>query len=79
MGMFDTIYLECPDCGKKNELQTKWGACVLGEYSIDDAPPDAMEKFVQNSVECEYCECEFKVEIVTRPQYRVVKLEDDDY
>lgn len=42
MGMFDSIYdasLNCPSCGHNlgdNELQTKDGECILGDYTVNE-------------------------------------------
>lgn len=77
MGMYDTVSLECPDCGHVDEHQTKWGPCRLGEYDIHNAPLDAMEDFVQNPVYCSSCGCEYKVFVVRRPEYKVIKSKKD--
>lgn len=34
MGMFDTIIIECPECGADIEYQTKVGKCELEKYEI---------------------------------------------
>lgn len=42
MGMFDTIYVNCPNCGEQNEFQTKSGQCTLECYTLEDCPSDAL-------------------------------------
>jgi hypothetical protein len=42
MGMFDSVFVDCPHCGKKNELQTKNGECILGRYDLVNAPPEVL-------------------------------------
>jgi predicted RNA-binding Zn-ribbon protein involved in translation (DUF1610 family) len=51
MGMFDTVYVECPGCGEEVEMQTKTGPCLLGQYSLDSAPPEVLLG-VANEPEC---------------------------
>jgi hypothetical protein len=78
MGMYDTIFMECPKCGEMNEEQTKWGPCRLHEYTIDDASPDAIEKFVQDPVKCRSCGKKYIVKMLQRPIYKVVSYNEDD-
>ena len=40
MGMFDSIYFKCPDCGKEIEAQTKSGDCDLNSYEHTSVPVD---------------------------------------
>jgi len=40
MGMFDSIYFNCPDCGKNIEAQSKSGECSLDSYAHDSVPVD---------------------------------------
>ena len=42
MGMFDSVFVECPHCGQMNELQTKNGECILGKYDLVNAPPEVL-------------------------------------
>lgn len=38
MGMFDSLYVPCPECGCKVEFQSKAGQCSLDHYTLDDCP-----------------------------------------
>lgn len=38
MGMFDTLYVECPECGREQGIQTKAGMCTLADYTVENAP-----------------------------------------
>jgi len=40
--MFDSVFVKCPHCGTENELQTKSGECILGQYSLLSAPPEVI-------------------------------------
>lgn len=37
MGYFDTIVIECPDCGNEIECQSKSGDCTLKRMSLSKA------------------------------------------
>ena len=39
MGMFDSIYVPCPHCGKRMEFQTKAGDCQLKVLTLEQATP----------------------------------------
>lgn len=41
--MFDSIYFDCPECGREIEAQSKGGSCVLATYSLDSIPADVAE------------------------------------
>jgi hypothetical protein len=38
MGIFDSVYVPCPSCGKEHELQSKAGDPYLNRYTLADAP-----------------------------------------
>lgn len=38
MGLFDTLWINCPKCSEPYEAQSKAGPCNLNNYSIADAP-----------------------------------------
>jgi hypothetical protein len=42
MGCFDSVWLECPNCGERVEAQSKGGACIQGDYTLHDAPDDVI-------------------------------------
>lgn len=42
MGMFDSVYVDCPYCERLVELQTKQGACECRDYDIINAPPEVL-------------------------------------
>lgn len=37
--MFDSVFARCPNCSSAVEFQSKAGECILGRYSVIDAPP----------------------------------------
>ena len=46
MGMYDTLVVNCPQCGSRVHFQSKAGECSLTEYSIFNVP-------AQIAVDCE--------------------------
>ena len=40
MGMFDTVWTECPSCGRQIDWQSKAGECTLTEYTLKDIPAE---------------------------------------
>jgi transcription elongation factor Elf1 len=52
MGMFDYVYWDCPNCGHRNEEQSKSGECMLNSYDLIDAPIS-----IQADFDCSYLYC----------------------
>jgi len=54
MGMFDTVIVPCPKCGKQLEFQSKAGPCMLKRYNYKSVPPE-----IANSIDgdSETCSC----------------------
>jgi hypothetical protein len=85
MGMFDTIWVACPECDIEMGLQTKSGECVLNHYPAYKVPfsvatdllnPYYYAKDVNGYIECENCHA--KLYITASPtlasQHVVVQL-----
>lgn len=67
MGMYDTVWVECPKCGTKEGFQSKGGDCLLGDYDLDNCPSDVMKNVNRHSpYECEKCKSLFKVDVRKR-------------
>lgn len=54
MGMFDSLYIECRNCQRQVEFQSKAGACVCADYSLEDCPPNVAGDLIGQS---ETCKC----------------------
>lgn len=48
MGMYDTVMVPCPKCGKKSGFQTKSGECTLAEYELEDVPYDVIQDVMRH-------------------------------
>ncbi|MFA5319533.1 MAG: hypothetical protein WC387_04210 [Candidatus Paceibacterota bacterium] len=55
MGVFDTVLVKCPKCGKKNDFQTKSGDCFLEVYELDNCPDNVLADVNRHSP-C-HCKC----------------------
>jgi len=60
MGMFDSLYVDCPKCGKRIEFQSKAGRCHMDEYTLSNCPPHIGGDLIG---ETRSCECGHKVTI----------------
>lgn len=54
MGMFDSVMVECPNCGRRVEFQTKAGSCSMEVYSLSTAPVELLTDILN---EPEYHDC----------------------
>ncbi len=55
MGMFDSLYADCPGCSSRVEFQSKAGECVCAEYNVYDCPADVAGDLIGQSRECPVC------------------------
>lgn len=53
MGMFDTVYFECPACGREHSVQSKAGRCVLEEYTYRSVPAAIADDLDRQEVVCD--------------------------
>ena len=42
MGMFDSVMIDCPKCGKPMEFQSKAGGCGLDVFTLENAPSEVL-------------------------------------
>jgi hypothetical protein len=55
MGCFNTINIDCPNCGKTHHFQSKSGSCELQTWSISAMPPEDISGIVGDTVVCSVC------------------------
>ena len=65
MGMFYTVMVPCPSCGKRTEFQSKGGDCDLNEYELEDAPADVLSDINRHSPYTCSCGTVFAVNVHT--------------
>ena len=61
MGMFDEVWLPCPQCGEKTYAQSKSGWCQLDAFEFDDAPARVLGDIVDEVQTCSKCGTQFSV------------------
>lgn len=67
MGMFDTVLVPCPQCGTKEEFQSKSGECFLQVVELENCPPDIFADINRHSPHsCSKCGSQFQVDLKTR-------------
>lgn len=76
MGMFDSVYVDCPWCKKENELQTKMGACLLRTYSLNENAMTTMGVLGVHT--CYKCEKEFEIKMVSQPMAIIKKYVENE-
>ncbi len=60
MGMFDSLYVQCPSCHEPIEFQSKAGPCGCDNYTILDCPPAIAGDLIGDS---EKCKCGHEVKL----------------
>lgn len=64
MGMYDIVLVPCPNCGEKEEFQSKGGECLLLAYELHDCPSDVLSDVNRHSpYTCENCQTVFEVNV----------------
>jgi len=72
MGMYDTVIVACPKCGKGHGLQTKSGDCTLSTYNISDAPYPLLADVAGEELLCESCNTPFALKVVMMAQTVII-------
>lgn len=64
--MYDVVLVNCPNCGKEHEFQSKGGNCSLEVYTLEKCPDDVLQDVNRHSPYV--CECGevFQVDIPRR-------------
>ena len=75
MGMFDSLYVNCPKCKKQLEFQSKSGECLLSLYTKENLTPQVAIGMNRDIVKCKSCGKELKLECQI-PQKVKIKLVD---
>jgi hypothetical protein len=80
MGVYDTVEVPCPKCGKIAGFQSKSGECAMRDYTLGNCPVNVM--FDVNRHSPHVCECgaKFMVEykLVVDSAEAVLYKEDAD-
>lgn len=55
MGMLDSLWVPCPNCGKPMEFQSKAWNCDMDRYTVDDAPGPVLFDVMNAPNYCKLC------------------------
>ena len=78
IGMFDSIYVNCPNCESSIEMQIKVGFCTLQSYNIHNAPLSLLAGVVDNIEKCNECNTMFRIALVHKPVVEAQKLTQEE-
>lgn len=59
--MFDTVLVDCPNCGDTSEFQSKGGDCFLRCYTLDSCPEDVLSDINRHAPN--HCDCGISYEV----------------
>jgi DNA-directed RNA polymerase subunit RPC12/RpoP len=80
MGMFDTLETKCPNCSHVNSDQSKWGACILSTFYIENGTelsPAAAMASEDQIIHCEKCPTRYQIVVERRPK-AILKIIKDE-
>jgi len=70
--MFDSVWVKCPKCKRKNEFQSKGGDCNLENYSLKKCPVDVLSDVNRHApIKCNKCGTYYKVDISRRKTFEI--------
>ena len=67
MGMFDRVFLKCPNCKETLEFQSKGGECILNQYTEKNVSWDVALSINGEIVKCPKCSKNIKLKIENLP------------
>lgn len=56
MGIFDSVYVDCPHCGKPVEFQSKEGDPYMNHFTLLTAPDEILRDILNWPNHCETCD-----------------------
>lgn len=74
MGMFDSLYVNCPECGNELEFQSKSGECFCSSYKKGSLTPQVAIGMDGDVVRCQFCN--YRIKLICNIPIKVkIKLE----
>ena len=61
MGVFDKVWVTCPECGEGIEFQSKAGDCMMDNYTLDNVPKKILSSIKGEAEACERCHTVVKI------------------
>ena len=78
MGLFDSVYVKCPKCGERTELQAKV-RCEMGKFAGENVPADIARGVDGDEFTC--CGTTWRVKTPAMPRVALIVRragQDDD-
>jgi hypothetical protein len=78
MGLFDSLYINCPKCNYLIEFQSKandWPSMEV--YKEDDCPDVIKMDIVDNIEDCRHCKSKVQAKLVVRPEITFEVIKDE--
>lgn len=72
MGMYDSLYVECPKCKAKLEYQSKSGQCCMWNFTKKDLTYEVAGGINGNIVRCQFCNK--RIQFTLKPAKPIFKL-----
>jgi RNase P subunit RPR2 len=66
MGLYDTVWVNCPKCNQLVEFQTKAGESRMQDFTISSAPAVILADISSDSHICKNCDTIVGVELFAR-------------
>lgn len=73
MGLYDSIWIRCSNCGSAVEFQSKVGDCILKDYDEDEVPLEIAKSIDGDTRRCK-CGNVVRAKVVYVPA--TVKIRD---
>lgn len=63
MGCYDSLWVDCPNCGNQLEFQSKSGDCRLADYTLTNIPSNVLMDINRHSpIVCAGCNRLYKID-----------------
>ena len=75
MGVYDSVMVPCPRCGREVSFQSKSGPCELRDYKLDECPLDVLvdvNRHSPHACEDDDCPTAFEIHFRTSPNGQTV-------
>lgn len=66
MGLYDSVWVHCTNCGERIEFQSKAGECILAQYTLDETPCGILIDIDGDYTFCPQCESVVSIEVYSK-------------
>jgi len=77
MGLFDSVMVPCPTCGKRSEFQSKSGDCFMATYNLEDCPVEVLADVNRHAPNtCDQCGAVYRVRLDITAMAECIQCEE---